>query len=35
LFPCIAWALDGDVLVIRVPLRVFARQIAARALEKI
>jgi hypothetical protein len=31
----IAWALDGDVLVIRVPLRVFARQIAARALEKI
>jgi transposase-like protein len=31
----IAWALDGDVLVIRVPLRAFARQIAARALEKI
>ena len=31
----IAWALDGDVLVVRIPLRVFARQIAARALEKI
>jgi transposase-like protein len=27
----IGWALDGDVLVIRIPLRVFARQIAARA----
>jgi hypothetical protein len=26
---------EDDVLVIRVPLRVFARQIAARALEKI
>jgi hypothetical protein len=31
----IAWALDGDVLVIRVPLRTFARQIAAKALERI
>ena len=31
----IAWALDGDVLVIRIPLRVFARQIAEEALRKI
>jgi hypothetical protein len=31
----IAWALDGDVLVIRIPLRVFARQIAEDALRKI
>jgi hypothetical protein len=31
----IEWALDGDTLVIRIPLRAFARQIAARALEKI
>ncbi len=31
----IAWALDGDTLVIRIPLRVFARRIAAEALEKI
>jgi hypothetical protein len=31
----IAWALDGDVLVIRIPLRVFARQIAEEALAKI
>jgi hypothetical protein len=28
----IVWALDGDVLVIRIPLRVFARQIAEEAL---
>jgi len=31
----IAWALDGNVLVIRIPLRVFARQIAEEALRKI
>ena len=31
----IAWALDGDVLVIRVPLRVFARRVAEEALRKI
>jgi transposase-like protein len=31
----IAWALDGDVLVIRIPLRAFARQIAEEALRKI
>jgi transposase-like protein len=31
----IAWALDGDVLVIRIPLRVFARQIAEEALARI
>ena len=31
----IAWALDGDTLVIRIPLRVFARQIAEEALRKI
>ena len=31
----IAWALDGDVLVIRIPLRAFARQIAEEALAKI
>jgi hypothetical protein len=31
----IAWALDGDTLVIRIPLRVFARQIAEEALAKI
>jgi transposase-like protein len=31
----IAWALDGDALVIRIPLRVFARQIAEEALRKI
>lgn len=31
----IAWALDGDTLVIRVPLRNFARQIAEKALAKI
>jgi hypothetical protein len=29
------WALDGDVLVVRIPLRTFARSIAAKALEKI
>lgn len=31
----IVWALDGDTLVIRIPLRVFARQIAEEALRKI
>jgi hypothetical protein len=31
----IAWGLDGDTLVIRIPLRVFARQIAEEALRKI
>ncbi len=31
----IAWALDGDVLVIRIPLRAFARQVAEEALAKI
>jgi hypothetical protein len=31
----IAWALDGDVLVIRIPLRAFARQIAEEALARI
>ena len=31
----IAWALDGDTLVIRIPLRVFARKIAQEALAKI
>jgi transposase-like protein len=31
----IAWALDGDTLVIRIPLRVFARKIAEEALAKI
>lgn len=31
----IVWALDGDVLVIRIPLRAFARQIAEQALAKI
>jgi transposase-like protein len=31
----IAWALDGDTLVIRIPLRAFARQIAEQALAKI
>jgi transposase-like protein len=31
----IAWALDGNMLVIRIPLRVFARQIAEEALRKI
>jgi len=31
----IAWVLDGDVLVIHIPLRVFARQIAEEALRKI
>jgi transposase-like protein len=31
----IAWELDGDTLVIRIPLRVFARQIAEDALARI
>ncbi len=31
----IAWALDGDVLVVRIPLRQFVRQLAQRALEHI
>jgi hypothetical protein len=31
----IAWALDGDVLVIRIPLRAFARKVAEEALAKI
>jgi transposase-like protein len=31
----IAWALDGDVLVVRIPLRQFVRQLARRALERI
>lgn len=31
----IAWALDGDTLVIRIPLRSFARQVAEEALAKI
>jgi hypothetical protein len=31
----IIWALDGDTLVIRIPLRVFARQIAEEALARI
>ena len=31
----IAWALDGDMLVIQIPLRNFARQIAEEALAKI
>jgi len=31
----IAWALDGDVLVVRIPLRNFARLLAQKALEEI
>ncbi len=31
----IAWALDGDVLVVRIPLRRFVRQLAQKALAKI
>lgn len=31
----IAWALDGDTLVVRIPLRTFARQMAQKALAEI
>lgn len=31
----IAWALDGDVLVVRIPLRNFARLLAQKALAEI
>lgn len=31
----IAWALDGDVLVVRIPLRQFVRILAQRALARI
>ena len=31
----IAWALNGDVLVVRIPLRHFARQLAEKALARI
>jgi len=31
----IAWALDGDVLVVRIPLRQFVRHLAQKALAKI
>lgn len=31
----IAWALDGDVLVVRIPLRQFVRHLAQRALARI
>lgn len=31
----IAWTLDGDTLVVRIPLRTFARQMAQKALAEI